>query len=108
MRKICKSRLKRCLQDYEINFEELKIKVRKGAILIDVRSPQEYNEGHLIDAINLPDYKIKERYVDILPNKEKEIIVYCQNGIRSKKVYKRLKKLGYKNVYNLCGGLENI
>ena len=108
MKKICRKRLIRCLQNYDINFEELKKMVRNGAILLDVRSPQEYNEGHLIEAINLPDYKIKDKYMDKLPNKEKEIIVYCENGLRSKKVYKRLKKLGYKKVYNLFGGLNNI
>ena len=97
----------RCLQDWNINMEEVNERIKKGAILLDVRSVQEYNEGHLIGAIHLADYEIHLKYSNVLPNKEKEIVVYCQNGGRSKKAYKKLKKLGYKNVYNLCGGLDN-
>ena len=44
----------------EINFEQLKNMVSKGAILIDVRSPQEYNEGHLPEALNIPEYEIRK------------------------------------------------
>ena len=46
-------------QQNEISLNELKDKVSKGAILIDVRSPQEYNEGHLPGAINIPEYEIR-------------------------------------------------
>ena len=47
-------------QQNEISFNELKDKVSKGAILIDVRSPQEYNEGHLPEALNIPEYEIRK------------------------------------------------
>ncbi|MBR3162676.1 MAG: rhodanese-like domain-containing protein [Clostridia bacterium] len=108
MFKIFKKKMRRCLQECNINYEELINKVQNGAILLDVRSIQEYNEGHLLNAIHLADYEIQLKYNNTLPNKNTLIIVYCQNGGRSKKAYKKLKKLGYKNVYNLCGGLDNI
>ena len=98
----------RCVEKWEINFEELKKKVKNGAILLDVRSTQEYNEGHLYGAIHLADYDIPIKYDTILPEKDKEIIIYCQNGVRSKKAYNKLKKIGYHNLYSLCGGLDNI
>lgn len=98
----------RCLQEWGINFETLHRMSNDGAVLVDVRSIQEYNEGHLEGAIHLADYEIPLKYNSILKNKNAIIIVYCQNGGRSKKAYKRLKKLGYQNVYNLCGGLDNI
>lgn len=98
----------RCTEEWNLQFEDVKKKVNNGAILVDVRSLQEYKEGHLIDAIHLADYDILGKHNLVLPNKEKTIIVYCQNGGRSKKAYKKLKKLGYKNVYNLCGGLDNM
>ena len=98
----------RCVENWEINFEDLKQKVDNGATLLDVRSAQEYNEGHLYNAIQMADYEISTKYKMILPDKNKEIVIYCQNGGRGKKAYKKLKKLGYNNVYNLKGGLDNI
>ena len=83
-------------------------RVKNGAVLLDVRSKQEYNEGHLFGAVHLADYEIPKKHNNVLTNKDAEIIVYCQNGGRSKKACKKLKKLGYKNVYNLCGGIDNI
>ena len=101
-------KMHRCSHEFDINIEELNRKAQEGALLLDVRSIQEYNEGHLYGAIHLADYEIPKKHKNILPNKWVEIVVYCQNGGRSKKAYKKLKKLGYKHVYNLCGGLDNI
>ena len=104
--RMIKNKKRICSQEMDINFEILQQMKKEGVILIDVRSIQEYNEGHLPGAIQLADYEIQTKYQAILPNKDVKIIVYCQNGGRSKKAYKKLKKLGYQNVYNLCGGLD--
>lgn len=98
---------KRCVQKWDINIDELNNKVKNGAVLLDVRSIQEYNEGHLKGAIHLAEYEIQVKHKNILQDKEREIIVYCQNGGRSRRAYKKLRKIGYKHVYNLCGGLDN-
>ena len=97
----------RNMELYDINMQELKAKQNKGAIIVDVRSSQEYNEGHICGAINIPEYEINCKIDKALPNKDKEIVLYCSSGIRSKDAYKKLKKIGYKSVYNLYGGLEN-
>ena len=97
----------RTMESYEITMEELKQKQIHGAEIVDVRSEQEYNEGHIMGAINIAEYEINDNIVNILKDKEKEIVLYCQVGSRSKKAYKKLVKLGYKNVYDLYGGLEN-
>ena len=76
------------------------------AILLDVRSNQEYLEGHLNGAINIPEYEIDKNIEKIINNKNTEIIIYCQIGIRSKKAYKKLIKLGYNNLYVLKDGIE--
>lgn len=91
----------------DIEIEELKALYKNGAILLDVRSPQEYKEGHLDGATLLPEYELKENANKILKNKEDVIIAYCSSGIRSKKAQKELMELGYEYVYNLKGGLEN-
>lgn len=75
---------------------------REDGIIIDVRSPQEYNEGHLKYAISIPDYDILKKASKVLIDKEEKIYVYCNAGMRSKQAKKYLKKLGYINVYNIC------
>lgn len=97
----------RDIKQEDINMEEMENMIKKGAIALDVRSPQEYKEGHINGAVLLPEYELKTKVNETLPNKEQTIIVYCSSGVRSKKVQKELKKLGYKNVYNLYNGFEN-
>ena len=91
----------------EVNKEHLEKMVEQGAMLVDVRSPQEFAEGHLKDAILLPEYEIKENVNQVLPDKTQVIITYCSTGHRSQKAQEILQKLGYEKVYNLSNGLEN-
>lgn len=76
-----------------------------NAVLLDVRSPQEFEEGHMQNAINIPTYEIRKRTEKIIKDKETIIICYCTIGVRSKKAIKILRKLGYKNLYHLDGGM---
>lgn len=69
--------------------------------LIDVRSPQEYAEGHINEAICIPEYDIRKMSNIILKNREETIILYCSTGERSRIAQKELKALGYKNVFDL-------
>ena len=77
-------------------------------IIIDIRGKREYKEGHLSGSINIPLFELKRNISKYVLNKEELILVYCQSGIRSKKAACTLKGLGYINVYNLKGGLDNI
>ena len=88
-------------EKYDISLDELKKFQEEGAIIIDVRSPQEYNEGHIGGAISIPEYELKKNAESLLKNKDENIIVYCSSGTRSRKAQKILQKLGYRNVYNL-------
>ena len=94
----------------ELNYTELKelIKNKNKVNLIDVRSNQEYNEGHIIDAINLPIYNLEKTIKYNVVNKDEIIILYCQSDVRSKKGKKILEKMGYINVYYLKGGIDGI
>lgn len=96
---------KRNLDKSEINKKELEELVKKGAILIDVRSPQEYEEGHLDNAILIPEYDINKKILDRF-NINDEIILYCSTGNRSKKAKKKMEKMGYIKVYNLRDGIN--
>lgn len=76
--------------------------------IIDVRSKNEYRENHLNGSVNIPLSDIKQKIEKIVPNKDRKILLYCQSGLRSKKAIRILEKLGYNNLYNLNGGIENI
>jgi phage shock protein E len=69
-------------------------------VLIDVRSPQEYEAGHITNAKNIPVDKIAEDIKYFVPDKEKTIVLYCRSGRRSAVAEKTLKDMGYKNVIN--------
>ena len=107
IKKIIKNKWYREMEEGEIGLEDLQKLQKEGIILIDVRSPQEYREGHIDGAISIPEYEIKKKAENILKDRNRKIIVYCSSGGRSKKAQKTLKKLGYKNVYNLYNGLSN-
>ena len=92
----------------EVTYDKLLEKVKEGAILIDVRTRQEFLEGHLERSILIPYYEIDRQIENIVPDKDRLIILYCKNGGRSIQAYEILNKLGYSNMYNLRGGLEGI
>ena len=101
----CKCCYNRYMDKYDINMEQLKNMMLEGAIVIDIRSPQEFDEGHINGSINIPDYEIIKRISNY--DKNQIIIVYCGPGIRSKNVQRKLQKMGYINSYNLYKGTEN-
>lgn len=70
-------------------------------IIVDVRSEQEFKEGHINGAINIPLYKVKSDFQKKIKNKNEYIVLYCTSGIRSKKAQNILISMGYTNVYNL-------
>ena len=78
----------------------------QNAILIDVRSNQEYKEYHLDGAICIPHYEIQNKIEQQIPNKTTLIILYCQSGLRSKKAVDILQNKGYQNVYHIKNGLN--
>ena len=89
----------------DIRKDEINQYIRQGAILIDVRSPQEYREGHLDWAISIPDYQIKRTINRQVTNKNQLIVVYCSTGHRSQEAQRILENMGYTNVYNIYEGV---
>ena len=74
--------------------------ISAGALLVDVRSPSEYSEGHLTGAVNIPWNQIAERKGEFGQDKNRPIVLYCETGIRAMVVELKLKNIGYKNVLN--------
>ena len=76
------------------------------AIVLDARELKEYETSHIKDAICVGyDFFQIESISENIPNKESKIVVYCSLGIRSEDIAEKLKKAGYKNVFNLYGGI---
>ena len=75
-------------------------------IIIDARTAEEFAEGHIENAILIPEYEIAERAEDELPNKDALILVYCRSGRRSKIASEELVKLGYTNVKEFGGIID--
>ena len=85
------------------------MKYDNNPVLIDVRTAEEYNEGHLDGAINIPYDVIVNPGVTIMDSiipDETPIVVYCKSGNRSGQAYNSLKMAGYKNVYDM-GAMSN-
>ena len=94
--------------DRIVNSTEAKEKIiNEGAVLIDVRTEDEYNTEHIDGALLLSLDNINEDSIsDIVSNKDDVIIVYCKSGNRSSQALTKLEALGYNKVYDL-GAMSN-
>jgi phage shock protein E len=75
--------------------------LREGAVVVDVRSPGEFNSGHIAGAINIPLGDLDEDAPKRLPDKGKPVLLHCLSGTRSGIARHKLQGLGYTNVFNL-------
>lgn len=78
----------------------------EGCVILDVRTEQEYAQGHIPNAILLPDYAIEDCAEEVLPEKDQLILVYCRSGRRSVSAAMALAELGYTNVKEFGGILD--
>ncbi len=79
---------------------------KEDYIILDVRTIEEYNEGHIPNAICIPNETIGEETINELPNKEQLILIYCRSGNRSKQAAEKLEKLGYTNLIEFGGIID--
>ena len=75
--------------------------LKKGALVIDVRTAGEFNAGHLPNAINIPLALIESGSPLPLKDKKQVLLLHCRSGVRSAKAAKLLSGLGYINVFDL-------
>lgn len=83
-----------------------KILVNKDIIILDVRTAEEFSISRISGAINVPVDEISDKIQTIIDDKESIIFVYCHTGFRSAIATTDLMDLGYKNVSNITGGIE--
>lgn len=77
-----------------------------GYIIVDARTQEEFDEGHIEGAIMIPEYEISQKAEKELPHKDQLILVYCRSGRRSKIASQALVDLGYTNVKEFGGIID--
>ena len=75
-------------------------------IILDTREQDEFDEGHIPKAILIPYTEIENKAIEMIPDKDKLILVYCRSGRRSKIAAESLAKLGYTNVKEFGGIID--
>ena len=85
----------------QISAKDARAKIESGALLIDVRTPGEFNSGHLPNAINLPLDGIESTLPRRITGKNQPLLLHCQSGMRSSVARKKLLAMGYANAFNL-------
>lgn len=79
---------------------------QQGYVLLDVRTEQEYAQGHIPGALLIPNTELSEKAADLLPDKEQMILVYCRSGRRSAEAARTLADMGYTQVYDFGGIID--
>lgn len=92
----------------KITAEEAKARMDSGdeILVLDVRTQEEYDAGHIAGAVLLPNETIVDTMPDSLPDLNAEILIYCRSGNRSAQAAKKLAAMGYTNVYDFGGILD--
>ena len=78
---------------------------RKNAVVIDVRDRKEFDSGHIVDSVNMPLNKLKQRLSELRKHEHKPMIVVCKLGQHSGEAAKLLQEAGHQEVVRLTGGL---
>jgi molybdopterin/thiamine biosynthesis adenylyltransferase/rhodanese-related sulfurtransferase len=79
----------------------------EGAIWVDVREPDEWQEGHLPGAVHVERGNLESRIESVAPDKTQPVVLYCAAGNRSAFAAKTLEELGYANAHSLIGGFTD-
>ena len=88
-------------QGGQISAPAAKAHLEHGALVIDVRSPGEFQSGHLARAINIPLDELEARLPAQVKDQNRVLLLHCLSGTRSGMARRRLKNMGYRNVFNL-------
>lgn len=80
--------------------------VDKGALLVDVRTPEEFAQEHVLGARNVPVQELSARLTELGP-KERPLVIYCRSGARSASAKQLLQNAGFKHVHDM-GAMFNV
>ena len=78
----------------------------ENAVLLDVRTPEEFSEGHIPSAVNLSHEKVEKEISSLIPDKDTAVYIYCKSGVRAKKAAESMAKQGYTKIKEIGGILD--
>lgn len=87
----------------QVSPEQAREKQQQGAVLLDVREPEEWRDGHVPEAVHIPLGSLGARIKELDPSRE--IVTVCRSGARSTTAAKILMQAGFPSVHNLAGGM---
>ena len=91
---------------HKISAEEAYEMMISQEIVVDVRTREEYDGGHIENAVLVPNESIGSEMPETLPDKEATLLIYCRSGRRSKDAAQKLLALGYQSVYDFGGVID--
>ena len=92
---------------HKISAEEAyEMMASQEVVAVDVRTREEYDSGHIENAVLVPNESIGSEMPEALPDKEATLLIYCRSGRRSKEAAQKLLSLGYQNVYDFGGVID--
>lgn len=90
----------------ELSPDEVKARVKAGAVVIDVRDKDEFEQKHLDGAVNISRGTLEMRISEVVPDKNAQVICYCAGGNRGALATDTLVRMGYRNACSIAGGLR--
>ena len=92
---------------HKISAEEAyEMMTSQEVVVVDVRTREEYDGGHIENAVLVPNESIGSEMPEALPDKEAILLIYCRSGRRSKEAAQKLLELGYQSVYDFGGVID--
>ena len=86
--------------------EAYEMMASQEVVVVDVRTQEEYDGGHIENAVLVPNESIGSEMPEALPDKEATLLIYCRSGRRSKDAAQKLLALGYQSVYDSGGVID--
>ena len=86
--------------------EAYEMMASQEVVVVDVRTREEYDSGHIENAVLVPNESIGSEMPETLPDKEATLLIYCRSGRRSKDAAQKLLALGYQSVYDFGGVID--
>jgi len=90
----------------ELSQERFLSDLPEGALILDVRTPEEFSSGHVPDAVNIPYDTLASRLPELESDRGRPVIVYCESGRRAGKATSVLLGAGYESVFHLAGDMS--
>lgn len=90
----------------EMSQQTLMSSAPEGALVLDVRTPEEYAAGHVPNATNIPHDQLVDRLAELGPDKHRDIVLYCKSGRRAGLAAETLAEAGFTRLHHLTGDMD--